>query len=163
MPGRLAAVAAEVAGENSARPVHSADLHLTLQFLGKVDAAQSAALRAACARLRAPAFELLLHGLEFWRSSRTLVLIAPNPPDLAVSLVTALVAQSAALGIAAPDHAWRPHVTLARVFGGETAQTARKLAEPLRWDVRGFCLAESRDEGAPGQPRYRILERWSTN
>jgi len=169
----LIRVAAEVAGRWGAERVPGADLHLTLQFLGKVAPGQERALRAACARLDFDGCKLELREVAFWPSSRTLCLLAAFAPDSALALVAALAAQSAALGLVPATHAWQPHVTLARVRNRARPQqsgvpmeeapappAAWALAAPVRWRVHGFCLAESQPGGDPALPRYGILERW---
>ncbi len=163
--GQLAAIAAAAAERYGARPVPAADLHLTLQFLGKISPRQVQALCAACAERAAGGAladcEFALERIEYWPGSRTLSLISANRPDSALALVAALVAQSASLGIAMAGLDWVPHVTLAqvpKVAGPDLA--GWDLAEAVPWRVSRFCLVESRDDVGRDEPRYRILDSW---
>ncbi len=161
---QLAALAAAAAGRYGARAVLAPDLHLTLQFLGKISPGQVQGLRSACAERAAggaPAdCEFALQRIEYWPGSRTLSLISANRPDSALALVAALVAQSASLGIAKPVLDWVPHVTLAQVPKAEPEPVGWSLTEAVRWRVNRFSLVESRDDVGRDEPRYRILESW---
>ena len=58
------------------RPLEPLDWHVTLCFLGRIDAAQLAALRAQAEEVRASRIELRFEALEYWPQARLLALVA---------------------------------------------------------------------------------------
>lgn len=105
-------------------------LHLTLKFLGDVDAKAVDDIRAAGAAIAAhsQACVVELTGVSAfpaWRNPRVLVALC-SVPDALRALHDALQPAFAAWGIAAETRAFKPHLTLAR--NRETR--ARRLAPP---------------------------------
>lgn len=147
----------------SAHSVHgqrmtTASLHLTLAFIGDVDAAQLETLLAIGARLPMPALQLRVDRIAHWAHNRILWAgLAETPAPLAAH-VARLRAALRETGLPfADEHDFTPHVTLMR-RAPLLATTA--LAQPIDWRVEDWCLAASAAEAGPA--RYRVLHRWPT-
>ncbi len=171
---RLIAAAAPLLDAAGGRALAQVDLHVTLCFLGAVDAARSAALGVRAGQIEAAAFELEFDRLEFWREAGIVAATVARVPPPAMALAQALAAAARQVGLAPDPKPWRPHLTLMR---GLTAQ--RLAAQPLpvrgtdgawpvlrlRLPVARFYLAESQGLGAQAEagaevPRYALLRSW---
>jgi RNA 2',3'-cyclic 3'-phosphodiesterase len=138
-----------------ARPVPSANYHLTLAFLGSVSAPRVGELgevAARCAQGGKP-FEITLDTLEHWRSSQILCVTASEIPHAATALVGEL---AHALGEARFEvdfkHPFRPHVTLARKASRPIRPAPLK---PLVWRFSEISLVHSRP--GPTGSVYTVL------
>jgi 2'-5' RNA ligase len=149
-----ALLAAVPPGSAAGRWLPSADLHVTLRFLGGIGPQQLEAVGAAAARLAWRPFVLRFTGLEWWREAQVLTAAAPLVPAAATELVRGLAMVACEAGIADDPKPFRPHVTLARRVRAAPVLSGLALDLP----VTDLCLARSdtRAEGA----RYTILERW---
>lgn len=143
--------------------------HLTLKFLGDVDAGRvdelSDALDAAMAPLAR--FELRLSGTgTFPAEGRPSVVWAGLGGDTEALEGLRVTVESAAagLGFEAETRAFQPHLTLGRVNGGLPDKTMRSLRDrlsSLRWpkaaafEVEGVSMVRS--ELRKGGPRYTTL------
>ena len=125
-------------------------LHLTLRFVGEVDAAQADDLASALQAVRLAPFTLRLRGVgTFERKGRTTALWAKveESEPLAILQRRGETACRRA-GLAPETRRFVPHVTIARInastgpIGGWLAQHGR-LALP-DWHVTHFHLYESR-------------------
>ena len=130
------------------------DLHLTLVFLGALEATARACAERAAEQVRGSPFDLALHRIGCFPRARVRWCgVDPCPPPLA-RLVADLENRLAACGLASEPRPYRPHLTLVR---RAPPLETRFLARPISWPVTEFVLA-SRQERAP--PWYRILRRW---
>ncbi|MEL7686487.1 RNA 2',3'-cyclic phosphodiesterase [Citromicrobium bathyomarinum] len=125
-------------------------LHLTLRFVGEVDAAQTNDLVSALQAVRAAPFTLRLRGVgTFERKGRTNALWAKVEESEPLTILHRRVERACrAAGLAPETRRFVPHVTIARVnastgpIGGWLAQHGR-LTLP-DWHVSRFHLYESR-------------------
>ena len=157
------------AAPGAVRWVNLDGLHLTLKFLGDVDAGRvgdiSQGMRRACRDL-AP-FELALSDLGvFPNSGRPRVVWAGVKGDLdsVTTLQTGIESEMAALGFAPEKRAFAPHLTLGRVrdraadsqrrFLGR-AVSACSIDSPQPWLVEEVRLVRS--ELGPGGATYTAL------
>jgi RNA 2',3'-cyclic 3'-phosphodiesterase len=135
--------------------------HLTLKFLGEIEAERAPALLAALAEIRERAFELSFTSLGTFpnaRRPRVVWIGVTRPPELdrlarAVDRATPEVVL---------DKPFRPHVTLARIDGRGVRLEQSVLeqeAPPCRFVVSEFALFES-VLGAEGA-KYRVLGNFS--
>ncbi|MCP5181993.1 MAG: RNA 2',3'-cyclic phosphodiesterase [Pseudomonadales bacterium] len=132
--------------------VPTANLHLTLLFLGQVAPDRLTALRNAADRIPCRPFSLVLDEVGYWRKPRVLWLGARDVPTPALRLAQALRATALAQALPLDDRAWRPHVTLYRSCHG--------LPDDLPGNPRieavfnGFTLYQSRstDHGVHYDP-----------
>lgn len=141
-------------GLRSGKPVPVENFHLTLLFLGDVDAVQVPALCAAVDQLKcsgAP-IRLLLDRLQVWPRANVLVLEPQQTPPTLRRLVYALQQAALPLGIAEQAREYRPHLTLARDFRSQVPEVGEAPAFLLT--ARHFTLYESR-KGA-----YWPLAEW---
>lgn len=138
------------------RPVAPANLHLTLEFLGGVDAAFRACAERAAASVSATAFELELRRIGHWPRPRVLWSAPEETPDALVGLVDTLRSALVACGHEPDPRPYRAHVTLARKVRARVPTAAHA---PIRWPVSEFCLVAS--ETDPRGARYSPLARWS--
>jgi len=140
--------------ENGGRQVPRENIHLTLLFLGQVDAADETALRERCAGIDFQPFELQLDRLGLWpRAGVAWIGTAQTPAPLG-TLVAALREAASDIGLAVERRPYRAHVTLLRKAHGYVSKPVR----PLAWTVDHFALVESvmGDEGV----QYQIRERF---
>lgn len=128
-------------------------LHLTLHFIGNVQRTRVPELQAALC-VPFDAFELRIGACERWPGGLVVALPDAAVPPALTALHAALGKVLGTLGLRADDRPFRPHVTLARRDAGPWPAPPQ-TAEPLRWPVRSYLLAES----LPGPPRtYRVLK-----
>lgn len=140
-------------------------LHLTLHFLGEVDAAEATRIDAAmAARAAATApFGLALAGLGAFPSpARARVLWAGVGGDLPAlaALQAGLGADLRALGREPEARAFRPHLTLAREPADPTAVAGALAAvalTPVAWEAREVVLYRS--HLGPAGARYEVVAR----
>jgi 2'-5' RNA ligase len=122
----------------AARPTRIDNLHLTLHFIGGVDAACVPALVAAC-DTEPVRCTLTLDRPELWPNHCAVLCASELPPALdALHQSLARILRSLALPV--EKRPFRPHVTLARHAAGAVppSETA-----PLRWPVNGHALVQS--------------------
>lgn len=136
---------AELAPEQRWAP--PANLHLTLYFLGWVEADPMARVTAALAGVRRAPFRLRIGGLgRFGAAARPRVLwvdvLAGRDALGALAAEVALACRRA--GVVGDERPYNPHLTLCRVRRG-TRLPALPEPDPLpAWEARSFTLFQSR-------------------
>ena len=137
------ALAAAIAGLGAAIPsgvrwVNPAGIHLTLKFLGNIDAGMIPQLLEAIgggvAAFNEPSFPLRLSSLGVFPNLREpRVLWAGVAGDLAAlgRLQTGVDQAIAGLGFAREGRPFRPHLTLGRVRDGTPPATRREIGQTL--------------------------------
>jgi RNA 2',3'-cyclic 3'-phosphodiesterase len=141
--------------DTTARPVPSANYHLTLAFLGFVSATRVGELGEVAARCAqgGNAIHITLDTLEHWRSSHILCVTAREIPRAATAVVGELEHALGEAGFAADfKHPFRPHVTLARKA---TRPIHPASLKPLVWRFSEFSLVHSRP--GPTGSVYTVL------
>lgn len=153
LQGRLAAWAEQAAGR--ARPMRRENIHLTLAFLGAINAALLPLLEECARAVRFTPLALKLDRVGYWKHKR-IVWCGPEDEPL---VLTALVADlRAGLDRAGIHYAPKPfvsHLTLVRKSSGLGAAPRWK---PLEWEVRDFALVRS--VPIEGGVRYAVLRRF---
>lgn len=135
-----------------ARPTKPTSLHLTLYFLGEVDALHERALRAVLATEQTVPFDLLLGAPQSWGGG--IAVLRPEANAVLDDLHRRLAARLVDADFLPPRSTWKPHVTLARdAFHCEPPHSA----EPIVWPVLDFALVWSRMTPPTG---YEVLERY---
>ena len=129
-------------------------LHLTLAFLGDLPVARVDVAKRIADGVTAASFDLVLDQLGYWRHNRILWASGGVPAGLTF-IAGSLQRDLRAAGFALDARAFAPHVTLLRDAHCADMPT---LAQPIRWPVREFVLAESRLSSAGA--RYDIIGRW---
>lgn len=130
------------------------NLHVTLVFLGNVDAETEVLIRQAVDDIKLKPFVIPFDRLLFWQKPRVLCLSTEHYDSQLSILVNALTCRVEQFGINSDDRPYKPHVTLAR--------KAHKLIDfdvlPIVWEADSFCLVESLS--IPGDVHYQVLQRW---
>lgn len=167
-PPLTALVRDTLAGQR-ARLVPVENLHITLAFLGTVEAARRDCYEQAADRVSAAAFTIDLDRLGYWSRKRLLWVGAEC--DALQALVTDLQVALLACGYPPVSRPFHIHLTLARhvprnPLRGNTGRTPSLSSgekaqpiEPLPWPVLEFTLVAS--ETRPDGPRYTLLRRWA--
>lgn len=130
------------------------DLHLTLHFLGTVDADRQPPLVAALGAVPLEGFTLSFGRAASWPHGLAIAFPVAMPPAL-VDLHARLGDVLKDLGHRVERRPYRPHVTLARRCAGMSAADA-----VVAWPVRSFVLAGSAPERTPEGRRYRLIGRF---
>jgi 2'-5' RNA ligase len=138
-----------------ARLAHPEDLHITLVFLGDLDADRRACAEAAAECVRTGPFALTLNRFGCFPRARVLWCGAAARPQSLMDLLSALNSGLSSCGFRPERRSFAPHVTLARKA---RPLPDRELVDPIAWPVSEFVLAIAR-QGE--RPRYRVLRRWS--
>lgn len=130
-------------------------LHITLAFLGEVEASRLPGLVEALGAVQGDAFQLTLDTFGYWRHNHIVWAGCAAWPAALDDLVCALRQRLAALDIAVEDTAFVPHTTLLRKARPTAALPA---LGPIAWPVSEWVLVESRlsESGAS----YHRLAGW---
>jgi 2'-5' RNA ligase len=128
------------------------NLHITLAFLGQVDAGQFDAIVAAARSVRPRQFMLRLDEAGYWTHNHIAWLGAPQAPEELSAMVAELRAVLVQSGIRFDPKPFVPHVTMVR--NARPPKEDWPTLNPVEWPVNGFVLVSSdRDESGP---YYRI-------
>lgn len=140
-------------------------LHLTLCFIGEVDAQTATAMAGALHDLPDPELKLTIRGVGYFGTpERPRVLWAGVTAEAALMQLQEEVEQRLVpVGLVPDTRAYRPHITLARV---------RQGGEPLRAFLEGHAdlalppfavdhLSLYVSRGGEGGVRYEVIERFS--
>jgi 2'-5' RNA ligase len=131
------------------------NLHVTLVFLGQVDAATELSIKQSVADISAQPFELTFDILSYWSKPKILCLTCLQPvPEEAVLLTSALTASAANCGLQTDTRPYTPHITLAR----HARYFPDVKLEPILWRAEAFCLVESCSE--PDGVCYKVIQQW---
>lgn len=155
--GALHATARAAHAGCGGRTMRRDTLHITLAFLGSVAAARVAAAEAAAGRMSAPAFELELDRLGYWKHNRIVWAGCSAPPPALLDLASALTQELRAEGFMLDERPFAAHATLVRNARCASAPPPL-LANPVRWPASDFALVES--HAAAGGSRYAVRRRW---
>lgn len=138
------------------RPVSEENLHLTLLFLGKVEADKIDAVRGIAAGIEGEPFDLVLDTLGGFRQNNTRVLwLGPSgPPPELEALHQTLRRQVKKIGLRVRKGTYRPHVTLARKTDPRK-RLPEKPDQNIPWAASRLALLAS--ELLPSGSRYRVL------
>lgn len=152
--GRLAALARELAAAADGKPVPEEKIHLTLAFLGALDANNAALAREAGASIRAAAFDLVLDRLGSFRGARVAWTGCGVVPRGLARLHAALAQELRVRGFELEERDFTPHVTLARKI---RRAVERRETEAIAWRADALTLVLT--EAASGG--YKVVERWN--
>lgn len=159
-PGGEALEALEAAARRAAaccggRRMRGDSLHLTLEFVGRVDATRLQQLYALAGAIEAADFDLEFDRGGYWRHNRIYWAGCSVVPTGLRALSGALRLALAGAGFSVEGRAFVPHVTLLR---DARCADVPGLPQPIRWPAREFALVESllQADGA----RYQMLARW---
>jgi 2'-5' RNA ligase len=134
------------------RPIGKERLHITVAFLGELNAAQLEGARAA-PPIASGSFDLALDAVGFFPRSRVLWLAPRVVPNALYELERRLWMALEERGFAREPRIYRPHVTLAK-----RARAVAEKVDAVTWRVEEFVLIESLPEGRG--VHYEPLQRW---
>lgn len=111
-----------------ARWVHAESLHVTVKFIGEQPAEALNAVQGALAAVRSSAAELTFRGCGFFPSSKNarVFWIGIQAGEALPALASSVDRTLETIGIAREEHAYTPHLTLARGGGGSGVPRGRK-------------------------------------
>jgi RNA 2',3'-cyclic 3'-phosphodiesterase len=145
-----AAVASVAVPLPGARWVPTDQIHLTLRFIGEVDAGQFLGIKKGLERIKSPPFSLALRGVGHFPPGRhpkvLWVGLEQSPPLLHLQKEVELALVKA--GVAEEPRRFSPHITLARLHGTPAAgieelETAQRLFASAPFSVDRFILYSS--------------------
>lgn len=147
------AMAALPAGDGRRTP--SANIHLTLAFLGSVAPEVQECYERAADGIRAEHFSLVLDSLDCLQRRGIAWIGAGRVPKGLLALVQQLNEALQDCGYEPDSRPFRAHLTLAR-----RVRHCRRFPRtaPIEWAVGDFVLVESRL--GPGGAEYEIVRRW---
>ena len=132
----------------TARRTRPERLHVTLHFIGNVQAERMTELRRSL-RVESEGGELVLDRPAVWRGGIA-VLEATQVPASLRALHADLAQRLRDLGLPVEERPWRPHVTFARKASGAQPRLA---AQPVRWPVGpAYVLVQSLPGGRGYEP-----------
>ena len=138
------------------RAVPESNLHLTLRFLGALDETEQACVIEKLDDIKGQSFTLRFVAIEHRKRQQMLWAVTADVPEALSRLVGELERSSIDCGLPASDHAFKPHMTLAR--------KVRKTVKPQEVDIletriEKFFLVRS--ETLPEGSQYTKLRSWA--
>jgi 2'-5' RNA ligase len=137
-----------------ARWARPESLHVTLKFIGEKPEEEVEKIKRALATIEAPMFEMTFRGHGFLpgaRAPRVFWVGIEGEPKL-TSLAATVDENLAQLDIPKEEHAFNPHLTLARGAGGSASPRGRKGENPKR----GFQLMQEKLAALPS-PQFGTM------
>lgn len=137
------------------KKVKADNLHVTLVFLGNIDAELEIIIRQSMKNISVQPFTLYFDQLDFWRSPRVLCLTTLQYDQQLSILVERLKKELKTCGVTVEDRLYKPHITLAR----KARRVIERDVQPIEWLAQSFCLVESIStlDGV----HYQVLQRWN--
>jgi len=152
LTGRLASVC-------EGRKTKTENIHLTLVFVGEVNASQMAALYRTADEIKDSgmrAFHLPIERIRMWKRKNIVYAEISEIPQPLIDLVEALQSRLSSAGFSLEERSYKPHITLMR---NASCKTLPELAEPMVWRVREWVLVKS--DRTSGGSVYTPIDRWS--
>ena len=155
LQSRLYKLGGQFHAGSGGKRVRADNLHITLAFLGSVDAQTRSCLEAKAGAILCPAFNLALDRAGFWPRPRVLWLGAEESPQPLQELVRGINRCIAECGLEPEKRPFHAHLTLLRKAKRGTQWDS---PEPIQWPVDEFVLVES--STLPEGAEYRVIARW---
>ena len=151
---QMAAAARPLLEGKRARSIPADNLHITLTFLGPVQARKLPAVMAAASSVDVSPFDLTIDRLEAWAGADILCLTPTSCPSLS-ALVDRLRVNLLEHQLDPDRKDFRPHITIGRDW--HERQVDSRIG-PFAWSAEEFVLVES--ESSRRGSQYRIIGRW---
>jgi 2'-5' RNA ligase len=151
---RLAEAIRPVTEGKKARPIPAENFHITLAFLGAVQARRLPSVMEAASRIELPPLKLSIGDVEAWSGAHILCVTPVASPPLHM-LVDRLRFNLLARQVEPDQKEFRPHITVAREWRDRNVSGS---IGPFDWTADDFVLVES-ESGREGS-QYRIIGRW---
>ena len=152
---RLDKLGAEAHAACGGRRTRRDTLHMTLAFIGDIDAARVPGLIAAADAVAVEPFSVCIDRIGSWRHNRIAWAGVGSVPPALTALASGLNGALQAAGFPVERRNFAPHVTLLRRVRDTFAE---REVMPVEWPVERFVLVESQRlaQGA----HYRVLAQW---
>ncbi|MCW8888848.1 MAG: RNA 2',3'-cyclic phosphodiesterase [Gammaproteobacteria bacterium] len=144
--------------EQGGRLMSSANLHLTLYYIGSVNEREVICLKRAAERVAGRGFKLALNRLGYFKRPKVLWLGCKEIPDQYGELLNLLSEEIAQCGFKIEVEGKQPHVTLRRKVSKPETDTG---IETIEWQVEQFVLVES--VSVEGGVQYQVVESYPLN
>ena len=151
-------LAGNVLRDGSGRRVVPENIHLTLAFLGSVDASFRGCAELTASAVRVEPFTLALEQMGCWPKSGILWAGPGQTPEPLSGLVQALNTGLGACGHQAEKRPYAAHLTLARQ--ARPCQRSQSI-DCHSWEINQFHLVQSHT--LADSARYQILRSWPLN
>ena len=131
------------------------NIHLTLAFLGAVEAERMSRVTAVADQIVLPSFEMVFDRLGWWRQNQVAWAATSATPRPLIALVKQLQLGLAEQGFMFDERRFVPHITLLRKANCPPGVID---SPPIVWDAHDFVLVRStlQNDG----PHYAIEKRW---
>ncbi|MDH5651364.1 MAG: RNA 2',3'-cyclic phosphodiesterase [Gammaproteobacteria bacterium] len=137
------------------RRIPPANLHITLAFIGDVEATKAVCVQQAADRISSREFTLNLSQTGFWRRPGVVWIAPETTPAALIQLHGDLSRALKDCGCQPETRPYHPHLTLCRkARHGPTTG----MIEPITMLINEFVLVQSRLSAAGAE--YKILRRW---
>ncbi|MEW6646007.1 MAG: RNA 2',3'-cyclic phosphodiesterase [Pseudomonadota bacterium] len=137
------------------KPMAVHNLHITLAFLGTIDADKRLCMEKAADAIHLPPFELALDCAGFWPRPQVVWLGCREVPPPLQTLAARLNGAMAACGLTPENRPYSPHLTVQR----KARQGPRQLdINTVHWAVGDFVLVQSLT--LPEGAQYQVVRRW---
>jgi 2'-5' RNA ligase len=140
---------------SAARRVPTANLHLTLHFIGNVYFDDMACMRSQARLVDAAAFRLSINTQGCFARPRVAWLGCSDIPEALTDLHRQLGARLQSCGYQPEARPYHPHITVARKVAAIDDDHGFK---PLCWQVDNFALIEV--QSSANGVQYRVVETW---
>lgn len=137
------------------RPVALENIHITLAFLGNLNADQRKCVELVADGIQCPVFSLILDHAGHWSRPRVLWIGASETPDALSQLVADLYKGIHRCGIELDSRPYRAHLTLMRKVNKAPADLN---FQSLEWRVGSFVLVKSTTY--PEGVEYEVVRKW---
>lgn len=154
---RLAEWSEDVRADPSARRIPGANLHMTIVFLGMLDAPRLDAVRTVAGAVNWPGASLVIDRIGYWKRSRIIWAGSRDGSAALTVLADDLRDRLRRLGFRVDERAFVPHVTLYR----KARRRPRWQSRAVDWRIDELCLVASNPTSAGA--RYEVLDRWSAH
>lgn len=132
-------------------------LHVTLAFIGEVNAPQRNCLLTIGDALCGQPFTLTFERLHYRAAGRGMLWLTPQATPFALQALQRQLRNSLLENhFPVENRPFRPHVTLARQAA--VADAALLTPDPVVWPVADFCLMLS--HLSPQGSQYEVVRRW---
>lgn len=142
-------------GHCGGRVMRTETLHLTLAFLGRVDAELARELIAATGSRRIEPGRVMLDRYGVFRRPRILWAGPDGPHEALQALRDELWSWLGGHGLSPAEPQFQPHVTLLRNI--ERAEPPAPPPDPFEWRYERMALVASEPVGETGGSRYRVV------
>jgi len=156
--GALERLAKDCAARTGGRAPAPANLHVTLAFIGNVDACRVVTVREIGSTVSAATapFSLVLDRIGAFHKQEIAWLGCSRVNEATQGLADGLSSQLSSAGFEREARPFRPHVTLAR--RARTRALDGALAKPIVWNISRLTLNASTH--AQGALRYVAIDSW---